>query len=157
MKNHKPWTVGVCTDRSDNAIFFPVIYCKGEKKWYGYTNQWVNNIEENIGSCRSGNTKRWSVARTGKKQLSDAHEVLTWLYDKFPINKVVQKAFHKTQKVLEGYLVNKLQSKIDTEPHIEILLPDGCLGAMFVFKTKTTARKFCGNKVELTKVRMINV
>ncbi len=59
-------------------------------------------------------------------------------------------------KKQKGFLVNKLQSKINTEPPMEILLPDGCLGAMFVFKTKTTARKFCGNKVELTQVSLLN-
>ena len=81
---------------------------------------------------------------------------MKWLEEKFPINKLVRAVCKPKKKKEKGVLVNKLQSKINTEPAMDFKLPEGCLGIMFVFKNKTTARKFCGNKVGLTQVSLLN-
>ncbi len=47
------------------------------------------------------------------------------------------------------YLAMQLHKKPKTKPFVLLTLPSGCIGIMFVFKTKKTARKFSGNNVLL--------
>lgn len=39
--------------------------------------------------------------------------------------------------------------KIDGGDPIKMMLPEGCIGVSYAFKTKTSARKFMGKDVEL--------
>ena len=79
MKTHKPWTVGVCTYRSNNAIFCPVGYDKTFNRWYGYVMQVVNNEIEKVPAWRSGTTKRYKIISKGHMLLSKDHPIHSWL------------------------------------------------------------------------------
>ena len=53
------------------------------------------------------------------------------------------------------YIALELLNVIDTLPPMKIKLPEGCVGAMYAFKYKKDARKFCGRDVELQKATIL--
>lgn len=79
MKSYKPWTVGVCTDRSDNAIFFPVGYDKKFNRWYGYVEQIIHGEIELDVAWRSGTTKRYKIKNTGNEILPKEDSIFIWI------------------------------------------------------------------------------
>ena len=50
------------------------------------------------------------------------------------------------------YLAMLLHKNPQTKPSVLLTLPSGCIGIMFVFKTKKAARGFSGNHVLLSEV-----
>jgi len=52
------------------------------------------------------------------------------------------------------YLSMNLHKELKLNAPLDLNLPKGCLGVMFVFKTKSAARNWEGKKVELCEVSL---
>lgn len=61
-----------------------------------------------------------------------------------------------TKQMKKEYLAMKKHSGImqfaDTKHRVNLQLPEGCTGMLFVFKTKKAAREFWGKDIELMEV-----
>lgn len=53
---------------------------------------------------------------------------------------------------MKCYIAMEMHKAIHTEPPREIEFPKGCVGVLYVFKTKKAARAFSGKKVPLETV-----
>lgn len=52
---------------------------------------------------------------------------------------------------IKGWEVQELVQNIETSTGTELKLPKGCLGLLFIFKTKKAAREHCGKDATLTR------
>ena len=54
-----------------------------------------------------------------------------------------------------GEVVMSHIGRIEASIKNKLLLPDGCCGIMFVFNTKTAARKWYGKNIGLQEIKLI--